>query len=171
MFNITARSLSLKNVTVSFDSDQIIPTLGEQKVEEVVPVRGTAYIGGFYKDEKSGANCFFVKPNMGSRATDCIGSRGPKPTQVHVVGENLIMFSWHDSISNKDSTKMFNRNGRYFGSVLQPMKKSSIIGQKPTRYENLVPIKGSYDSHYFLLARKKSENVWEGGVSKLLKKE
>ncbi len=37
------------------------------------------------------------------------------------------------------------------------------------RLINMVPIKASYDSQFFLMARKTINGQWEGGVSRLLK--
>jgi len=41
-------------------------------------LRGTAFLGGYVRHD-SGAFFFFAKPNMGSRAVDCLGIRGPIP--------------------------------------------------------------------------------------------
>lgn len=78
-FNITARAIQYKNVTVGFDGDDaVIPTLEEgKKAEEVIAVRGTAFLGGYLKNDKNGPYMFFMKPNPGSRATDILGLRGP----------------------------------------------------------------------------------------------
>lgn len=74
------RTIQFKNITVGLDCDQIIKTLGENtKAIEIMGIRGTTYLGGHYKTEE-GAHIFFAKPNMGSRAIDCIGMRGPTPT-------------------------------------------------------------------------------------------
>ena len=85
MFNLTLRSLQYKGFTVGFDgNDKLIPTLqflnNENKPENVSALRGTAYLGGSVKLADSNAHCFFAKPNMGSRATDCFGIKGPQPT-------------------------------------------------------------------------------------------
>lgn len=60
---------------------------------------------------------FFMKPNPGSRATDCLGLRGPQPTSRLAVGNGLIMFSWRDHMTKEETTKLFNFNGRYLGTV------------------------------------------------------
>lgn len=118
-FNITARSIQYKGVTVGFDGDQFMPTLGNDlRATQVFALRATMYMGGYYKQESTGAFIFFAKPNMGARAIDCLGLNGPKPTQVHVVGDGLIMYTWQDFFSKKETTKMFNSAGRYLGTVL-----------------------------------------------------
>lgn len=111
-------------MTVGFEGDdKVIPTFGEEtKASEVMALRGTAYLAGFVK-EKSGATVCIAKPNMGSRATDCLGIRGPEPTQVHIVGNNLILYTWKDFESKKETTKIFNANGRFLGTVLQPRSR------------------------------------------------
>lgn len=145
LYNITLRAVQHKNLTIGFDSDdKIIATLGEEyKAETVMALRGTAYVGGFVK-QKSGAHIFFAKPNMGSRATDCLGTRGPIPTQTHIVGNGLIIFTWKDSQTGKDTTHIFNSSGRYHGKVLQPKHRQSKDPQE--RCDNMVPIMCSYDS-------------------------
>ena len=72
------RSIQYKNLTVGFESDdKVFPTFGEEhRAEEILAMRGTAYVGGFVK-QKSGSYIFYFKPNMGSKATDCLGLRGP----------------------------------------------------------------------------------------------
>ncbi len=57
---------------------------------------------------------------MGSRATDCFGVKGPIPTETHMVGNGLILFSWKDVASGDVTTKIFNFSGCYLGIVLQP---------------------------------------------------
>ena len=88
---------------------------------------------------------------MGARAVDCLGLRGPLPTQVHIVGNGLVMYSWKDFFTNKETTKMFNSAGRYLGPVLPPKNTS----HNSTRCENLVPIKQDYSAQYYLMSRKK----------------
>lgn len=74
------RSIQYKNLTVGFDSDQVLPMLldKDKNVANITGIRGTACVGGHYKIE-SGAGVFFVKPNSGSRIVDCLGIRGPTP--------------------------------------------------------------------------------------------
>ena len=149
-FNITMRSIQYKGITVGFDGDQFMPTLGEGLLaKEVFALRGTMYMGGYYKHESNGTHIFFAKPNMGARAIDCLGLRGPQPTQSHIVGDGLLMFTWKDAFTQMETTKMFNSAGRYLGTVLQPK-----LSDNNTYIENLVPIKQSYDSQYYLLTRK-----------------
>ena len=57
------------------------------------------------------------------------------------------------------------------GTVLQPRHSR---GEDPNFIErciNMVPIKASYDSQFFLMARKTINDQWEGGVSRLIKGE
>ena len=81
------------------------------------------YMGGYYK-QANGSYVFFAKPNMGARAVDCLGLRGPSPTHVHVVGNGLVMYTWQDTFTKKMTTKIFNSAGRYLGTVLQPMHEN-----------------------------------------------
>ena len=62
--------------------------------------------------------------------------------------------------------KLFNFNGRYLGKVLQPRDKQGEVPDQ--RFINLVPLKQSYDSQYFLLARLNG-TFWEGGVARINK--
>ena len=82
---------------------------------------------------------------MGARAIDCLGLRGPQPIQEHIVGSGLILFSWKDFLTKKDTTMIFNSAGRYLGSVLQPKLKDPET-KLEERCENLMPIIQSYDS-------------------------
>ena len=113
------RSIQYKGITVGFDGDQFMPTLGEDlRAKEVFALRGTMYMGGYYKQEKNGSHIFFAKPNMGARAIDCLGMRGPQPHRVHIVGNGLIMFTWTNIFTKKETTMMFNSAGRFLGTVL-----------------------------------------------------
>ena len=168
LYNITLRAIQHRNITIGFDcDDKVIPTLGEEmKAEAVMAARGTAFVVG-YARQKSGAHLFFAKPNMGSRSTDCLGTRGPLPTQSHIIGNGLIIFTWKDFVTNKETTKIFSSNGRYHGTVLQPKCRQNADPNE--RCDNMVPLLSSYDSQYFLMVRKVGA-VWEGGVSRLIKR-
>ena len=162
---------------MGFDGDQWMPTLGEGLLaKEVFALRGTMYMGGYYKQDSNGSHIFFAKPNMGARAIDCLGLRGPQPTQVHIVGNGLILFSWKDVFSKKDITMIFNSAGRYLGPVLQPKHRDPDTKHE-YRVENFTPIQQSYDCQFYLLERKRGTQMVEGKsvqvseicVAKLLK--
>ena len=68
------------------------------------------------------------------------------------MGNGLVMFTWKDFLTKKDTTTMFNSAGRYLGALPQPKLKG--LENEDASLENLVPINQSYDSRYFLLERK-----------------
>ena len=86
------------------------------------------------------------------------------------------MFTWKDFLTKKDTTTMFNSAGRYLGVVRQPKQAGAKTTPK-ARFENLVPIKQSYDAQYYLLERKHGSKTIDGqrvelseiGIAKLLK--
>ena len=46
------RSIQFKGQTVAFDGDQVMPTLGKGLLaKEIFAIRGTMYMGGYYKQE------------------------------------------------------------------------------------------------------------------------
>jgi hypothetical protein len=135
--SIGERTLSYNNITLQLKGGMgATQTLLEEKNKQVLhveDVRGTMNIGGVFKKDDNQFS-FFMKPQLGSRVVDCLGYFGPQPQYVHMVGSSLILFTWVDSVVRGTENHIFNKNGRYFGRVKNPIDPDT--GKE---YENLIP--------------------------------
>jgi hypothetical protein len=77
----------------------------------VTSIRGTSFLIGHHL-LTTGALAYFIKPNPGSRAIDCLGLNGPKPTFVKFLNDFKIMFSWLNDQS-ETSIHIYSFNGKY----------------------------------------------------------